>query len=51
MAVRFERFTATPIGAVTLIDKFAQLRRTRGQFPPLAGAVKFTLVQRISDVR
>jgi hypothetical protein len=49
MAVTFERFTATPLGAVTLVDKFAQLRGTRGPFPPLVGAVRFTLVEQISD--
>lgn len=49
MAVIFERFTATPLSAVTLVDEFAQLRRTRGPFPPLVGAVRFTLVEQIAE--
>lgn len=49
MAVIFERFTATPLGAVTLIDEFAQLRGTRGPFPTLVGPVRFTLVEDISN--
>src|ERR1043165_6806443 len=51
MAVIFERFTAKPLSAVTLVDEFAQLRRTRGPFPPLAGAVRCTLVEQIINER
>lgn len=43
-----ERFTATPVGALTLVDEFARLRGTRGSFPPLAGRVRFKLVEQIS---
>lgn len=47
MAVIFERFTARRPSAVTLVDEFARLRGTRGPFPPLAGKVRFTLVEQI----
>lgn len=49
MAALFERFTATPLGAVTVVDEFARLRGTRGPFPPLVGPVRFTLVEEITD--
>lgn len=48
MALPLERFTATPLGAVTLVDEFARLRGTRGPFPPLVGPVRFTLVEELT---
>lgn len=49
MAVLFERFTSTPLGAVTLVDEFARLRGTRGPFPTPVGPVRLTLVEEITD--
>lgn len=48
MGVLYERFTARPLGAVTLVDEFARLRGTRGPFPPLVGPVRITLVEEIT---
>ncbi|HKQ04326.1 MAG TPA: carboxypeptidase-like regulatory domain-containing protein [Blastocatellia bacterium] len=47
MALVFERFTAAPIGAITLVDRFAQLRGTRGAFPTVVGEIRFLLVAQI----
>lgn len=48
MTLLLERFTATPLGAVTLVDEFARLRGTRGSFPTLVGPVRFTLVEELT---
>jgi hypothetical protein len=43
---RFETFTATPVGVLTLIDLFAQLRGTRGLMPGPVPPLSFTLIAR-----
>ena len=43
---RLEIFTATPLGVLTLIDLFAQLRGTRGVMPGPIPPVSFSLVAR-----
>jgi hypothetical protein len=47
MALTFERFTAGSVGVITLVDRFAQLRGTRGPFPPPIGEVRFLLLAQI----
>jgi hypothetical protein len=43
---RVETFTATPVGVLTLIDLFAELRGTRGLMPGPVPPVRFTLISR-----
>lgn len=43
---RFETFTATPVGVLTLIDLFARLRGTRGLMPAPMPPLSFTLIAR-----
>ena len=43
---RFETFTATPVGVLTLIDLFARLRGTRGLMPGPVPPLCFTLIAR-----
>jgi hypothetical protein len=43
---RLETFTATPVGVLTLIDLFAQLRGTRGLMPGPIEPSRFTLIAR-----
>src|SRR5579864_1749345 len=45
--VLYESFLGAPVPALTLIDLFAQLRGTHGAFPPLAGALRFTILEQI----
>lgn len=45
--VLYESFLGAPVPALTLIDLFAQLRGTRGAFPPLVGAIRFTILEHI----
>lgn len=49
MDLIFERFTAAPIGAITLVDRFAQFRGTRGAFPTVVGEIRFLLLAQILD--
>jgi len=47
VAAIYERLVFTPLAAITLVDRFVQLRGTRGAFPAPLGAVRFTLIARI----
>jgi hypothetical protein len=47
VAAIYERLVLAPLAAITLVDRFVQLRGTRGAFPAPLGAVRFTLIARI----
>ena len=49
MGLVFERFTAVAMRAITLVDRFAQLRGTRGPFPTVMGDIRFLLLARIGE--
>jgi hypothetical protein len=46
MATSFETVTFAPVGAVTLVDRFAQMSGARGAFPLPIGDVQFSFVKR-----
>jgi hypothetical protein len=49
MALTYETFTFAPIAAITLVDRFVQLRGTGGSFPAPLGALRFQLTAQVAQ--